>query len=254
MRPKSATDLAVAALADAQHGVVTRRQLELLGFSARAVGRRVEAGRLRPLHRGVYAVGHTALRVEGRWMAAVLACGDGAVLSHASAAAVWELRPIGSGAIHVTVPGDPGRKKRAGIRVHRSRTLTPEQTTSHRGIPVTTPERTIVDLARTLSGRPLEQVLDRAEQRADFDQLRKATRSPSLQAQLARYRTHATRSELEEAFLNLCDDHAHRAAGDQHAHRGLRGRLRLARPAADRRGRRLRLPPLADHVRDRPRA
>ena len=138
-------------------------------------------------------------------MAAVLACGDRAVLSHASAAAAWDLSP-GSGSLHVTVPGDHGRERRAGVRVHRSRTLTPAQTTVHRGIPITTRERTIIDLAKTLTGRRLEQLLNRAERHLDFEELRRA-HSPSLRAVLGSYSAPVTRSELEEAFLALCDDH-----------------------------------------------
>ena len=98
-------------------------------------------------------------------MAATLATGG--VLSHATAAAAWEILGVGA-AIHVTVPGDPGRKRRAGIRVHRSRTLTALDTTIRRGIPLTTPERTVADLARGMQGRPLEQLVDRAERLVDF--------------------------------------------------------------------------------------
>ncbi len=154
----------------------------------------------------MYAVGHRALTREGRWLAAVLAAGDDAVLSHATAAAAWDLR-ASEGVIHVTVPGDPGRRRLAGVRIHRSRTLTPDQTTVHRGIPITTPARTIIDLSRTLTGRPLEQLVNRAERLVDFDELRQATRSRSLKAQLSRYTPTLTRSELEEAFLRLCDDY-----------------------------------------------
>src|SRR3954447_1975322 len=87
-RPESATpplDRAIAARARAQHGVISTAQLASLGVSARAVSHRVEAGRLHRIHRGVYAVGHTVLGPHGRWLAAVLACGPGAALSHASA-------------------------------------------------------------------------------------------------------------------------------------------------------------------------
>jgi very-short-patch-repair endonuclease len=144
-------------------------------------------------------------------MAAVLALGDNAVLSHATAAAAWDLRPRGSGAVHVTVPSTAGRKRRAGIRLHRSRTLPPGETTTVRAIPVTTPARTIVDLARTLKGRPLEHVLDIAEQRRliDFAELHNRPIPTSLQAVLSRYAAGSTvtRSEMEERFIALCDDH-----------------------------------------------
>jgi predicted transcriptional regulator of viral defense system len=210
MRGKVDTDHRIASLATAQHGAVARWQLETLGLSMDTIDRRLAAGRLRPLHRGVFAVGHTALKVEGRWMAAVLALGGNAVLSHATAAAAWELRQR-TGTIHVTVPSTAGRKRRRGIRLHRSGTLTPQDTTTHRGIPITTPARTIIDLARALNGRPLEHALDLADQRRliDFADLRQRPIPSSLQAVLTLYSEGATptRSELEERFLALCDDH-----------------------------------------------
>jgi very-short-patch-repair endonuclease len=146
------------------------------------------------------------LTVEGRWMAAALATGG--VLSHATAAAAWDLRRTSSALVHVTVRGDGGRERRKGLRVHRSVTLGPRDTTIHRGIPITTPARTIIDLSRSLTGRALEHVVDLADQRGliDFDHLRGATPA-SLQAVLRTYRPAPTRSELEERFLRLCDDH-----------------------------------------------
>ena len=134
-------------------------------------------------------------------MAAVMAGGRDAVLSHASAAAAWELRPVGGAAIHVTVPRDTGRKRRTGIRVHRSTTLEPTDTTTVRAIPVTGAVRTIIDLAATLQGRPLEHVLDLAEQRrlVDFAELHQRLAdhpgrpgSPSLQAVLSLYTAGST--------------------------------------------------------------
>jgi very-short-patch-repair endonuclease len=218
MRRQRAMDHSIAALAGAQHGVVSRGQLLTLGLTVAGIDHRLRAGRLVLVHRGVYAPGHSVLRIEGRWMAAVLAAGGDAVLSHATAASAWDLRPIGAGAVHVTLPGDPGRRRRTGIRVHRSATLEPHDTTSHRAIPITTPARTLIDLAATLNGRALEQALDRAEHLAlvDFAEFteRIAARpgrpgSPSLQALLSRYTAGSTftRSELEERFLRLCDDH-----------------------------------------------
>jgi Protein of unknown function (DUF559) len=210
MRHIGATDATIAALATAQHGVVARKQLLALGLTHEAIARRHRAERLHRLYNGVYAVGHKVLTIEGRWMAAVLAAGTNAVLSHGSAATAWDLRPLGAGAVHVTIPGDPGRNRRQGIRVHRSRTLTAADTTSHRGIPITTPVRTIIDLATTLKGRPLEQALDLADQHGviDFAELKPRPIPRSLQAILTRYAApHLTRSELEDRFLALCDDH-----------------------------------------------
>ena len=170
----------------------------------------------------MYAVGHTALKAEGRWMAAVLALGGDAVLSHATAAGAWDLRRLGSGAIHVTVPSTAGRKRRRGIRLHRSRTLRPTDTTTHRGIPITTPARTIIDLARTLEGRPLEHALDLADQRSliDFAELHQRPIPPSLQAVLSLYTAGSTvtRSEMEERFLALCDAPRPATAERQHPH------------------------------------
>jgi very-short-patch-repair endonuclease len=208
MRGKVDPDLVIAAFADAQYGVVSRVQLIKAGLSADAVDRRVKARRLRRLHQGVYAVGHRRLIVEGRWMAAVLASGSDAVLSHKSAATAWDLGRWVGGAIEVSVPTRAGRKKRDGIRLHRSATLTARDVAEVRGVPVTSVERTIIDLSRTIKGRRLEHVIDLADQsrRVDFDDLR-AANSASLQAVLRTYDPAPTDSELEEAFLQLCDDH-----------------------------------------------
>jgi very-short-patch-repair endonuclease len=203
MRPQRATDSEIAALAAEQHGVVSRSQLLVRGLTKESVARRVRAGRLHVVHRGVYAVGHRVLTREGRWMAATLATGG--VLSHVTAATAWGFAKS-AGAIHVTVPGDPGRKRRAGVKVHRSRTLKPADTTVKNGIPITEPHRTLADLATTLSGRPLEHAVNLAERLIDFERLAQ-TASPSLQAVLRTYATADTRSALEEAFLKLCDDH-----------------------------------------------
>src|SRR4051812_16149790 len=104
MRDKSQLrpfDFAIAVLAERQHGVVGHLQLVALGLSRQAINWRVRAGRLHRVHQGVYAVGHRRLTQRGRWMAAVLAGGDGAVLSHRSAAALWQLLPS-RGATHIT--------------------------------------------------------------------------------------------------------------------------------------------------------
>jgi very-short-patch-repair endonuclease len=210
-------DGGIAALARRQHGVVSRRQLRALGLDDNAVSYRVRTGRLHRLHRGVYAVGHTVLGARGRWMAAVLACGPDAALSHASAAALWELRPSEATWIDVTVPR-VGARTRPGVRVHRPRTLGADELTVHHGIPVTTPGRTLLDLAATLSERALERALDMAEvQRlTDYPALDALARAHpghrgagKLSAALKRHHagTTLTKGGLEELFLALCRRH-----------------------------------------------
>jgi very-short-patch-repair endonuclease len=218
MRDHVATGHAIADLAGRQGGVVTYEQLVALGVSRATIHRRVTAGRLHTLHRGVYAVGHRALDAGGRRWAAVLAYRPDGVLSHRSAAAAWDIAPSSAALIDVTV-GWGGREKRTGIRLHRTRCLLPDEVTTLGGIPITGPARTLLDLAATgLRDRPLEAVLDRAEllRILDFGELRALldrypvrAGSPSLAALLSRYEagTVNTRSRLEELILELCDTH-----------------------------------------------
>src|SRR3954452_1319962 len=149
----------------------------------------------------------TNLTLHGHWMAAVLACGPDAALSHTTAAAARDLRRAGT-AIHVTVPGRGGRQAPRGVTLHRSPTLTPAQIESHRGIPVTNVARTIIDLARTVTDTELERIVHEADKRGlvDFRDLR-AARSASLRAALRSYDAAPTRSELERSFLRLCRQH-----------------------------------------------
>jgi very-short-patch-repair endonuclease len=191
MRKESATpDVVAGGIASQQHGVVSIGQLAAAGLDSAAINRRLRTGRLHRVHRGVYAVGHTGLSNEGRWMAAVLACGEGSVLSHTAAAGLWRLLQPPSGAIDVTVPGDGGRRKRPRIRLHRSRTLAAEVTTLRHNIPVTTPARTIADLRRVVSD----------------PQLRGAIREATvLGLDLGQHvEAEPTRSELEHRFLLVC--------------------------------------------------
>jgi predicted transcriptional regulator of viral defense system len=170
MRGQSAPDHAIARLASRQGGVVGHAQLVGLDLSPQAIERRVRAGQLQPLHRGAFAVGHRAVAAEGRRWAAVLALGDGAFLSHHSAADAHGIRPSSSGLVHVTVRGRGGRERRAGIRVHRPRALPDDEVTTLKRLPITTPARTILDLASAgLRGRPLMTALDQAEQRKLLD-------------------------------------------------------------------------------------
>jgi len=144
-------------LAVRQHGVVARRQVLALGISARSIGRRLEAGRLRAVHRGVYAVGHDRLTPHGHLMAGVLACDEGAVLSHKSAARLWGL--MRSRLIPVEVTAVSGRG-RSGITVHEGG-LAPADRAIVAGIPVTSIARTLLDLAdvgdRRTVGRAFEE-------------------------------------------------------------------------------------------------
>jgi very-short-patch-repair endonuclease len=136
----------IAEIARRQHGVITLEQLLWAGLSRSGITRRVQAARLHRLHRGVYAVGHTDLSRDGRWLAAVLACGDGAVLSHVSAAHLWSMSPTSPSLIHVTVPSRNGRRRRQGIRLHYRDGLVPSNVTRRKNIPVTTRSRTRRDL------------------------------------------------------------------------------------------------------------
>jgi predicted transcriptional regulator of viral defense system len=194
MRRKLATPWRrVALTAGRQHGVVTFSQLREAGLDGSAVRRAMGAGRLHRLHRGVYAVGHRSLSWRGRWFAATLALGDGAVLSHAGAAALWEfLRPT-PGPIHLTLAGQSGRAQRQGLRIHRSRTLTPSHVTRRHGVAVTTPARTIEDIRGVVEPRLFRRALRQAELAGH--------RVPHLSV------TKRSRSDLELRFLALCDEH-----------------------------------------------
>ena len=156
-------DLRLAGVAGRQYGVISLDQLRALGLSRSAAQDRAESGRLHRIHHSVYSLMPlTLLGRNGRYMAAVLACGPEAVLSHACAAALHEIRRTDQTKIDVTVKGRSHRKH-AGLDVHRSTTLTPGDVTKVHGIPCTTLARTILDLAQVIKGRPLERALDQAE-------------------------------------------------------------------------------------------
>ena len=202
----------IAELAVRQYGVVAHRQLEALGLGRPAIKTRVGNGRLHRVHKGVYAVGYPRLTRDGRFMAAVLACGDGAVASHAAAAVLWALRPWKPAAVDVTVPGRGGRRRRRGIVVHRS-ALEASEVTTLDGIPVTTPARTLVDLADVVPRRALERAIDEAEYlRLDCTGLapRHGRRGSGLLARvLADHLPRSTRTHpgLEDRFVALCTEH-----------------------------------------------
>jgi predicted transcriptional regulator of viral defense system len=185
----------IAALATRQHGVVATWQLLRLGYSHTQISDRRAAGRLRRIHRGVYAVGHRRLSPNGRWMAAVLTCGAEAVLSHQAAVALWDLRPRGTGPVDVTVPG---RKKRGqrGIRVHNVRALADAGRTLLDGIPVTSLPRTLLDYAEVARPQRLRLALEAAERQGLLD-LR------AIEELLARSPGRRSRAALKAALAEL---------------------------------------------------
>jgi very-short-patch-repair endonuclease/predicted transcriptional regulator of viral defense system len=209
-------DRLIAALAKRQHGVVSRAQLIALGLAPWDVDYRVKVGRLHVLHRGVYAVGHPSVTGHGRWMAAVLACGPGAALSHRSAAALWDLRRSASPAIEVVV----ARRDRPRLRGITARTaaLAPHEVTRHERIPVTTVARTVIDLAAVVPIDRVERALEQAERMRllDFAALaalaERHARRPGVPALRALIKARAiadgvTRSELEADFLAFLAAH-----------------------------------------------
>jgi very-short-patch-repair endonuclease len=205
-------DALIADIATRQYGVVSRAQLLAGGIGDGAITTRVRRCGLHPLHRGVYAVGHTALAPLARQLAAVLACGEGAVVSHRSAAgAIWRLVDAIDDVVDITIPRS--NRRRPGLRVHRSRVLDAEDTRVVRGIPVTSVPRTLVDLAEEVTDRELERAFDEALTRrlatatsitAAVHRLHGRRGTSRLRALLERDTEPTfTRSEAEERLLGL---------------------------------------------------
>jgi very-short-patch-repair endonuclease len=208
-------DRRIAEVAGRQHGVVGQAQLVALGLSPRAVRHRIAAGRLVRLHRGVVAVGHGAVSADGRRLAAVLACGAGATLSHRSAAALWSLRPY-SGRLEVSIPAESSRSV-PDVVVHRSRTLASTDVTTVEGIPCTTVARTLLDLAASVDRAGLTAAITRAEQLRIYDgagvdavleraQGKRGARL--LRSVLADWSDDRTRSHFERMLLAFLRRHA----------------------------------------------
>jgi very-short-patch-repair endonuclease len=170
-------DRGVARLAEEQHGVVARGQLEALGLARGGIEGRLRRGQLHSVHHGVYAVGHCFLTRKGRWMAAVLACGDGAALSHRAAGQLLGIIPPGDGLPEVT--RSKGWRSQPGFVQHRS-PLSADETEVVSGIPVTGLSRTLFDLASILSRDRLESAMNEAEVLGLTDQI-------SVQGPLERY-------------------------------------------------------------------
>jgi hypothetical protein len=186
---------------------VSRPQLRAIGFDDPAIARRVRAGRLHRIHLGVYAVGHTVPNRNARYLAAVLAAGDGAALSHRSAAILWGIHRSDAARIDVTVPRTCGFRSTKAIAVHRPRL--PPAVTTHAGIRVTTPGRTLQDLAIAVPRRTLEKAAEMAEAlRLDVTLDPDHPGAARLARVLERHDLHSTtRSLLEDDFLALCERH-----------------------------------------------
>jgi predicted transcriptional regulator of viral defense system len=200
----------VAERAAEQFGVLALGELLHCGLSEATVGRWVAAGRLHRLHRGVYAVGHTGLTPESRWLAAVKACGADGLLSHASLMMLFGLLPMEDRRPEVTVPVAQ-RRAPEGVRVHRTRSLHPDDVWRHHGIPTTSPERLLLDMAPRLTDRALARAMSRAQSmhltnlRRLGRRLDRAAGRPG-RARFARVlagNPPATRSELEDRVHDL---------------------------------------------------
>jgi hypothetical protein len=185
-------------------------ELKACGLSKQAIHVRVSIGWLHPLHRGVYAVGHSNPPLEGRFLAAVMACGQGAVLSHYSAAALFGLVKWDDRYPEVTVIGTATRLH-PRLRVHRTRKLTADDRRWHHGIPITSPARTLADLAGSLDERSLRRAVRQA-QALRLVQLRDLVdvmgrlgrrRGARKLARIVASAPAPTRSELEDAVLDL---------------------------------------------------
>jgi very-short-patch-repair endonuclease len=187
--------------------VITRLQLRALGFSDEAIDYRLERGRLRALFRGVFWVGATPVTQHGWWIAAVLACGPGAVLSHRSAAAMWHVLPV-EREIHVSTPHD---RRHPGICTHRRR-LSPVDVTRRANIPITSVVCTLVDIAPGLTRHELEGAVNEADKlglihpealRQELDNTHNRAGLPKLKHTLDRHTYVMTDTELERRFLPI---------------------------------------------------
>ena len=189
--PVDPADRRVVALAGQRHGVVTAAQLADMGLGRHAIAHRVAKGWLRRRHRGVYLVGPLGTPFSDA-MAAVLAYGEGALLSHAAAAVLWGLRPPPVRELHVTVAGRDIRN-RDRIRAHSVGSMHPADISRHHGIPVTSPARTLLDLAATTPRREMERAADEAR-------VHRLVTDHSLDEQFSRYPAHRGTAALREAI------------------------------------------------------
>jgi very-short-patch-repair endonuclease len=203
----------IAAIAGRQDNVVTREQLTQVGLGVGAIAHRLVAGTLQRLHRGVYLLGAAPPSAEARARAAVLVCAPAAYLSHRSAAALWRLLPeIPVEDLDVTVVGrNPG--VHPGLRVHRSRTLGRPDIRHRHGIPLTSPARTLCDLAATEPTNVLERALNEArvlglakQRELDAALKRAQTRKGTALLRLLNENPTITRNDAERKLLKLISD------------------------------------------------
>lgn len=208
----------VAALAAHQHGVVSGKQLRQMGMTDSAIEHSMATGRLHSVFRGAFVVGHPRVGRNGRMLAAVLACGDGTVVSHGTAAALlglWD-RPLST--VNVIAPGQSGRKV-AGIRRRHVPLLAPDEGVIRDAIPCTSPSRTLVDLAGSLEERSLRRLVETAAVLGLLDvptvdsvlARRRRRGSVLLRVVLKDWRAHTApprlRSALEARLLSLIAAH-----------------------------------------------
>lgn len=198
---------AIAAVAGRQYGYITRAQLLALGMGERAIEYRVRTGGLVAVHAGVYALGHVNAMPVARAFATVLACGKGALLSHGSAGSLWGYNKYWDTPFEVTVTSS--HRRRPGITVHRSRTLTEADVDCQLGVPVTSPARTLLDITTRLTDKRLNRAINdgRHDRHLHLDDLADVLRRnpthpgsrrllPFVQAPRG-----VTRSDLEERFV-----------------------------------------------------
>jgi very-short-patch-repair endonuclease len=198
-------------LARNQHAVVSRDQLLEVGYKRHAIDHRIRTGRLHPLHRGIYAVGRPHVTDHGRWMAAVLACGSGAVISHSSAAALWRIGPETRRLVELSLPS-LSRRCRPGLQIHQRPALQERDLTVEYGIPVTTPVQTLIDMSLRLDRSGVERMINEADKYnvTHPPQLREALGLRAGEPGVARLRFildrrtfRLTKEELERRFLPL---------------------------------------------------
>lgn len=223
-RTNDRVDRWIRDLAARQSGVAGRRQLLAAGVARHEIDDRVAAGALISIHRGVYAVGHRVLVPDGFRLAAVLACGPAAYLSHRSAADAWEL--LATRRRRVEVTSMTAGRKHPGIQAHRCR-LTPHDVTTLRGIPITTVARTLLDVAEVVPFAHTRRAFERAHQLALFD-------ARAVEAVLVRARGRRGRRPLERAYGLFRPEHAASESELEAMAQRLVERHRLPRPEVNR--------------------